>query len=175
MRKMHHPFHLYLDNQIYFFTSHTYLGRYTLDSDIQKKGILQKIRNFFNLFEFELYAWVILINHYHLLFKVKRGSDLPKCIGKIHAGFTYETNKADGISGRKIWQNYWDRCMRSEKDFWTHMNYIHHNPVKHRHVKTMDEYELSSYRYWLSQNGSDWMSSVFLQYPVVDFSVLNDD
>jgi len=173
-KRIHQPSHLYLNDQINFLSAHTYLDRYTLNTRFQKQNIIDKIRKFFRFFEFDLYAWVILINHYHVLFKVKTGRDLPKCIGKIHAGFTYETNKADGLSGRKIWQNYWDRCIRSEKDFWIHFNYIHHNPVKHRHVRNMEDYEFSSYGYWLKKNGSDWMSSVFQQYPVIDFSISND-
>lgn len=173
-KRIHQPYHLYLDNQIYFLTAHTYLNRYTLASRFQKQKILDKIREFFLLFKFDLYAWVILINHYHVLFKLKTGGDLPKCMGKIHAGFTYETNQADGLSGRKIWQNYWDRCIRSEKDFWTHMNYIHHNPVKHCQAIRMEDYEFSSYGFWLKKKGPDWMSSVFQQYPIIDFSISND-
>jgi putative transposase len=165
---------MYLDNQIYFLTAHTYLNQYSLATRFQKQKMLKKIKEFFLLFKYELYAWVILINHYHVLFKTKQGKDLSKCMGKIHAGFTFETNRAERQSGRKIWQNYWDRCIRSEKDFWIHMNYIHHNPVKHGHVLKMEDYEFSSYGYWLKKNGPDWMWSLFQQYTIKDFSISND-
>jgi putative transposase len=170
----HQPLHLYLDNQIYFLTAHTYSDQSFLASGQLRQKLLDKIKNIFSMFRFDLYAWVVLINHYHLLCKIKQSRDIPKCIGKIHGGFSYDLNKAENRTGRKIWQNYWDRCIRSEKDFWVHLNYIHHNPVKHGHAQKMEEYAFSSYGYWLKKNGSDWMASVFQQYPIIDFSISND-
>jgi len=172
--KRHQPLHLYLDDQIYFLTAHTYSDQSLLSSGQLKQKLIDKIKKSFALFRFDLYAWVVLINHYHLLFKTKRGKDLPKCIGKIHGGFAYETNKAEGQVGRKFWQNYWDRCIRSEMDFWVHMNYIHRNPVKHHHAIRMEDYKFSSYQIWLKKNGTDRMFSVFQQYPIIDFSISND-
>jgi len=166
----HQPLHLYLDNQIFFLTAHTYSGRNILTSSQIKRNLLEKISSVFSLFQFELYAWVVLVNHYHLLFKTKRGAELAKCFGRIHGGFSFDTNHAENRRGRKIWQNYWDRCIRSEKDFWIHMNYIHHNPVKHGQTTRMVDYEFSSYKYWLEKKGEDWMASIFQQYPIVDFS-----
>jgi putative transposase len=170
----HQPLHLYLDNQIYFLTAHTYSDQSFLASGRIRQKLLDKIKNIFSMFRFDLYAWVLLINHYHLLFKTKQGGDLSKCIGKIHGGFAHDVNKAESQTGRKIWQNYWNRCIRSERDFWVHMNYIHHNPVKHGHAVKMEDYEFSSYGHWLEKNGADWMASVFQQYPIIDFSISND-
>jgi REP element-mobilizing transposase RayT len=76
-----------------------------MKGEFEKNKIFNNIEEFFKLFNFKLYAWVILDNHYHILFKTAKGSDLPKAIGKIHGGFSYEMNKAENRSGRKIWQN----------------------------------------------------------------------
>ena len=37
---------------------------------------------------------------------------------------------------RGIWQcRYWEHCIRDERDFENHLEYIHFNPVKHGYVK----------------------------------------
>ena len=71
----------------------------------------------------------------------------------IHGRVSYMLNQEDGTRGRKVFQNYWDRCIRNEKDFFTHLNYIHYNPVKHSLVDKMEDYEFSSYRYYLQRYG----------------------
>jgi putative transposase len=175
MNKLHHPFHLYFDDQFYFLTAHTYLDQYRILGKYPKLKLLEKIRCFFKQFKFILHAWVILDNHYHLLFKTSHGRDLARLIGKIHAGYSVEMNRMENRMGRKIWQGYWDWCIRSEKDFCVHFNYIHHNPIKHRYAQKMVDYGFSSYRYWLDKKGEDWMTSIFQDYPVIDFTVANDD
>ena len=110
--KRHQPHHLYVDDQLYFVTAHTYLNRYKLKNDFERQKIQDKILSFIKCYNYELYAWVILDNHYHVLFKTRRGKDLPKLFGKIHGGYSYEMNKQENCKGRKIWQNYWDWCIR---------------------------------------------------------------
>ncbi|MEO0190583.1 MAG: hypothetical protein ABIL18_06340 [candidate division WOR-3 bacterium] len=126
-------------------------------------------------FLYKLYAWVILDNHYHLLCKSYKGNDLPTIISKIHAGFSYEVNKLEDKPGRKIWQNYWDKCIRSEKDLWMHFNYIHQNPIKHKYVDKMENYEFSSFNYWKKKKGIEWLETMFRDYPIIDFTIGCDD
>lgn len=174
MKKRHQPIHLYIENQLYFLTSHTYRNQYLLIDKLHKQYLLKKINAFFKEFDFLLYAWVILNNHYHILFKSSDKTNLGKVIGKIHSGYSFERNRQENHRGRKIWQNYWDWCIRSEKDFWTHFNYIHHNPVKHGYVKNMEDYSFSSYDHWLNRKSEDWLFSVFEMYPVIDFTPDHD-
>ena len=35
---------------------------------------------------------------------------------------------------RRIWANYWDRCIRGEEEYWNIGNYIYWNCVKHEIV-----------------------------------------
>jgi putative transposase len=140
-----------------------------LKDKMHKQHLFRKIKEFFNEFTYKLYAWVILDNHYHLLFKSSKKVNLSEVMRKIHSGYSYEVNRQENHRGRRIWQNYWDWCIRSEKDFWTHFNYIHHNPVKHGYGQRMEDYQFSSYVYWLDKKGEDWMHSVFEVYPVINF------
>ncbi len=171
--KRHQPRHLYLDNQIYFLTSHTYRDRFCL-VDTEKSLLLATIKKVFKEYGFQIYGWVILPNHYHLLFNVSRAASLGRVIGAIHGGFTYKINRQESLRGRKIWQNYWDWCIRDEEGFYKHLNYIHHNPVKHGLATDMSEYEFSSFNSWVKKEGSEWVMSLFEQYPIKDFTVKND-
>ncbi len=57
---------------------------------------------------------------------------------------------------RQVWWNYWDTCIRSEKDFNNRLGYIFWNPVKHGLVDNIGDYPFSSYKeYMQSEDGFD--------------------
>jgi putative transposase len=107
--------------------------------------------------------------------KTDKGKDIQAIFKTIHGKTSFQWNKEDGKKGRKIWQNYWDYCIRKESDYWTRFNYIHHNPVKHNYVKRMDDYEFSSFNFYVKSNGYEWLMSIFEKYPVVDYTVDGDE
>ena len=165
--KIHHPPHIYLDNTYYFITARVYEGKRIFNTDQKKRILLNTIRVELHKNKYILMAWVILENHYHILFKTKLAFNLSRIMNRIHGLVSYRVNKIEKLQGRKIFQNYWDRCIRNEKDYYTHLNYIHHNPVKHGYVQKMSDYEFSSYNYWLKTKGLAWMRDCFSQCPVI--------
>jgi putative transposase len=126
-------------------------------------------------FGLRLAAWVILDNHYHILIKSHLGETLPRFFGRLHGRTSFEVNGCDRTRGRQVWHNYWDACIRTEADYWTRFNYIHHNAVKHSYVMRIEDWLFSSYRYYLDHKGQDWLDDVFRQYPTVDFTDLKDN
>ena len=103
-----------------------------------------------------------------------KGDSLPGFIKTINGKSAFLLNRMDKVEKRKIWFNYWDTCIRSEKDFWMRFNYTHHNSVKHRYAKKMKDYSFSSYNHWLEKNGVEWINSAFERYPIVDFTLEGD-
>lgn len=75
----------------------------------------------------------------------------------IHGRVAYSVNRIDSCTGRQIFQNYWDKCLRSERNIWTHFNYIHHNPVKHGYVKYNGDYQYSSYNFYKDKYGAEFL------------------
>ena len=176
--KRHQPKHIYVDNQIYFITSHIHNGEFLLDTDSKKDKLLLKIFSFAWEGGIDLRAWVILKNHYHILFKALEGRNISDYIGRIHRGFTFEMNALAGKRERLLWKNYWDWCIRDERDYWKHFNYIHNNPIKHGVVGNTDslkKYRYSSYWNYFRLNGNEWLMNVMEAYPIVDFTVENDE
>ena len=53
-------------------------------------------------------------------------------------------------------------------------NYIHHNPVKHGYAANMADWDYSSYQYYLSRYGEEWLADSFRRYPIIDFSDRSD-
>jgi putative transposase len=169
----HNPPHLYLDNTYYFITSSTLYKKKLFTTEESRLNLTNIIKDIFLSYNYNLIGWVILFNHYHLLFKSKIGIFIPQILRKIHSKSAVWINKSLNTSG-KVWYNYWDKCIRNEKSLYKHLNYIHLNPVKHGIVKQPQKYRFSSYNEYLTTKGEDWILDMFIRYPVVDF-MKNDD
>ncbi len=164
--KRHQPYHIYFDNTLYFLTSRCYKGEEVIQPKERRDFIRDLLKKIFTEYNYRIYAWVILPNHYHLLFKSRIGTDLAKIMQSIHGKTSRLWNVEDRTPGRKVWTNYWDYCIRDEEDFFKHFNYIHFNPVKHGYVDNPKDWEHSSYRWYLKRKGSEWMKSCFEEYPI---------
>ncbi|NNU16560.1 transposase [Parvularcula sp. ZS-1/3] len=62
--------------------------------------------------------------------------------------------------GERIWQpRYWEHTIRDTEDFANHVNYVHWNPVKHGHVREMDDWPFSTWHRWKRESGHTWEMS----------------
>ena len=178
MYKKHHPPHIYEDDTIYFITARTIGKNKFFNTDEKKKIFYRILKSVLKKYGCYLYAWIILDNHYHFLIKIMTGENLKFFIKDLHSESARKINELDDQIGRKIWYQYWDRCPRNEKDFYSHFNYIHHNLVKHKYVGTQKEvldYKFCSYQQWIDKKGKEWMSDCFATYPILDFTVEGDE
>ena len=48
---------------------------------------------------------------------------------------------------KKIWWNYWDTCLTYENSYFSRLNYIWFNPVKHGLVEKPEDWKFGSYYY----------------------------
>jgi len=171
----HRPLHIYLDDAWYFITASTIShARY-----ISTEAHLCIWRDaFFELtlkFGITICAWVVLKNHYHIIVQPQQGRDVSKFIGQLHGRTSRAINLLDNAQGRQIWYSYWDTCIRGEIDFWTRFNYIHYNPVKHGYTENPEDWKFSSYRFYLKQEGEEWLANCWLQYHVDGLLQIDSD
>ncbi|MBD3359384.1 MAG: hypothetical protein GF365_01595 [Candidatus Buchananbacteria bacterium] len=160
----HIPCHVYLDDQIYFITARTIKAKRFFNNEEKIRILSNKIILTVEKFNLKLFAWSVLMNHYHLLFLLKNGNKLPAIIRSINGGASYDLNKFENMPGRQIWWNYWDYCIRDEDDFYKHFNYIHSNPIKHGLVKNHEElkdYEFSSFKDYYKEYGTEKLMDFF--------------
>ncbi|MBU1396390.1 MAG: transposase [Gammaproteobacteria bacterium] len=116
---------------------------------------------------FEIVAMVVMPDHLHAVWRLPSGdTDYPKRWSLIKANFSRGIPKGECVCPsrtakreRGIWQRrYWEHLIRDERDLQTHVDYIHHNPVKHGYVAQASAWPHSSiHRYirmgWLKE---DW-------------------
>ena len=102
-----------------------------------------------------------------------RKYQLVEFIRKLHKDTSRKLNHLDTTSGRKVWYQYWDYCIRNKADFWRHFNYIVQQPLKHGIVRSLREafeYDYSSNPIWKERFGAEGLWESFVKYPVTDWT-----
>ncbi len=122
-----------------------------------------------------IFAWCILTNHYHLLTRTDDIRLLRKNIGQVHGRTSRRWNLEDNTPGRKVWFNYFDRHMQSDRHYWATLNYIHHNPVHHGYVARWQDWPHSSVHNYLAEVGRDEATRIWKEYPLLDYGKGWDD
>jgi len=109
---------------------------------------------------FQCHAWVILDDHLHLLITDHSG-DISGVVQRLKLRFVRgDPNRPQRI---RVWQRrFWDHVIRDDDDLRRHLDYIHHNPVKHGLVARTRDYPWSSFgsfvrRGWYPE---DWQAVV---------------
>jgi len=114
-------------------------------------------------------AWVVLPNHYHVLARIEDMRTFSRNLGQLHGRTSFEFNREDKALRRKVWYRSEDRCMRSEAHYYTTLNYIHNNPVKHGHTAKWTDWPYSSVHNYLETKGREWLVDVWRSYPVLHY------
>lgn len=120
---------------------------------------------------FVIDAIVVLPEHLHCIWTLPKGDDrFDRRWRLIKAAFSQTLPKNEHISEsrknkseRGIWQRrYWEHAIRDEDDWRNHVDYIHHNPVKHGYVTHAIDWPHSSFHRYLKKGvyPADWMPTI---------------
>lgn len=137
----HAPIHKLDDNAIYFVTAGTlHKERYFKDKT-RLDLVLRRLLELANQYHWQLEAWAVLANHYHI---VARGfpdsANLGKFLTHLHSDTARELNRLDRAPGRKVWYNFRDTKLTFEKSYLARLNYVHQNAIKHKLVPVANQY-----------------------------------
>ncbi len=116
-----------------------------------------------------IYAWAILPNHYHVLVKSIDVKKVLKEFGRLHGSTSYRWNGEEKLRGRKIWFNSMETSIKSDAHFWSTMNYIHHNPVRHGYVDKWLDWPFSSAGNYMREFGRDNAEKMWKGYPITNY------
>ena len=119
--------HWRLEESVYFLTWRLHRGQPEL-SPSERSAIVSALR-YFNGQRYELFAFVVMPDHVHVLMK-PHGFSLQNI---VHSWKSFSANRLQREFGRekRIWQEeYYDRIMRDEAEFLEKANYIFNNPAK---------------------------------------------
>ena len=141
----HHPPHINVDDMWYFLTASTHNRSRLLVGDNAKQGVRDTIRELDPLFDFELRAWVVLDNHYHLLIQTPDGN-LSKGMRQLNGVTTQTSNRRHHRVGH-LFQGRFKAILVDHNAYLLELSrYIVLNPVRAGMVKTPGDWPWSSYR-----------------------------
>ncbi len=143
----------YLPNSLYFITTTTKDRRPIFHQEKNIHLLLETIDRVQTIYPFQMLAYCILPDHIHLLLQPQDQYSVPQIMHSLKRNFTMNYKKTVGlVTTQHLWQGcFWDHLIRNEKDLIRHLDYIHHNPVKHGLVQRPEDYPYSSYGSWLKQ------------------------
>lgn len=198
-RREFHPPHIYAQNATYFLTASVVKHQRLLDTAARRDLWRDVLKAAVQDYHVQLYAWVILPDHYHLLLQTGDDAPLHTFVSRLHGASAIALNKADGAPGRKVWYQYWDRFPRNDRDFWAYFNYIHLNPVKHGYVRItqgvlqvegqaqsiapghasilhacLARYPHSSYAHYVREYGTEFFDEIWARYAIPNYFERDD-
>jgi len=95
---------------------------------------------------FLLTAWVFLPDHWHAILFPPDPLTISRVMEAIKVGSTHRINAGRGDSGL-LWQpRFFDRALRTVKEYYEKVEYIHLNPVRAGLVKRAEDWPWSSAR-----------------------------
>ncbi|MBN2560312.1 MAG: transposase [Phycisphaerae bacterium] len=162
----------YAPGGMFFFTVVTHRRRPLFSSGLARRCLREVVLDVQRQWPFELVATVLLSEHWHCVWTLPEGDDdYSKRWGVIKSRFTKRWLSAGGRDlvvsrtrvrhrERGVWQRrFWEHKIRSEEDFIHHVNYIHHNPVKHGLARCPHQWPYSSFRRWVEDGyyRSEWL------------------
>ncbi len=106
------------------------LDREQPELDPHEREIIASILKYFDNQRYDLFAFVVMPDHVHLLVKPRNGFLLNQI---VHSWKSYSANRLQRDFGRRnrIWQDeYFDRIVRDQAEFVEKAQYILNNPLK---------------------------------------------
>lgn len=128
-------------------------------SDDDRHLFLALIKELSDRFDIEIFAYVLMSNHYHLLLKTIN-ANLSKAMQWLGTSYTQRFNINNHESGHLFQGRY--KCIIVENDaYLLRLScYIHRNPLRAGIVERLAEYKWSSYRYYAyKKKAPDWLKT----------------
>lgn len=139
--KIYHVMSRALNKQILFDDESDYLYFLNVLNDTKKE------------LHFEIYAYCLMSNHFHLLIKEK-GADISTIMSKIDTKYANYYNNKNGRTGFVFNDRFHSEVVETVKYFLTCIRYIHQNPLKAMICKKTYEYKFSSIHAYRKEKGN---------------------
>jgi putative transposase len=110
-------------------------------------------------------AWAVFSNHYHFLAHsppdAGDASNLSDMLSVLHVKSAAWVNKLDRAPGRRVWFNFRETRLTYQKSYFTRLNYVHQNAVRHGLVSVASQYPWSSTRWFESSSSPATVKSIY--------------
>ncbi len=101
---------------------------------------------------FAFCGYVLMPDHWHALIWPRHPLSISQVLHDIKKTSAQKLHRARGSEG-PLWQHqFWDRFVRSPKEFSERLEYMHLNPLRRRLVTAPEEWRWSSYNNFALDN-----------------------
>jgi putative transposase len=134
-------------------------------NDDDRNLFLETISEMSERFEVDIFAYVLMSNHYHLLVRTNR-ANLKKAMQWFGTTYTRRFNNRNFKKGHLFQGRYKSILVQNDAYLMQLSCYIHRNPLRAGIVRRLIDYKWSSYPiYAYGKKGPEWLSTqVILSY-----------
>ena len=165
----HRPPHADQGDNWYFITAATYEHQLLFTAPRELRALELRLLEAFANAGLPCAGWVVLPNHYHAIVRATDLALVGRALGPVHGRSAQYANRRDDAAGRRVWNRFSDRRIRSERHFFASLHYVVYNPVKHGYVEAATDWPWSCWAELVREYGADWVSDLAMNYPLLDF------
>ncbi len=126
----------------YHITTRTLGGKFLLSRAQDKQVIVSALEFYRDRKDFELYGFVVMDNHIHLVLRPAEGIGLSAIVDRLK---TWTSRRNFTKRGSALWERrYDDNRIKSRKEMQSVLRYIHGNPVRADMASRPEDYLWSS-------------------------------
>ncbi|MGB4439295.1 MAG: transposase [Sedimentibacter sp.] len=116
---------------------------YIFNKNSNKEYFLRKLKEFKDIINFEVYGYVIMDNHYHIVIRT-RDVYISSIMHRVNNDFSKFYNISNKRSGHVFQERYSSFLVKDDKYLLSLLRYVHQNPVKANMCKNVPDYKWSS-------------------------------
>lgn len=121
------------------------------EDDEDREKLLETIRHYKKVSNYQIYGYCLMDNHVHLLIK-EEIEPLSLVMKRICGRFVYLFNSKYDRCGHLFQERYKSETVESDTYFLTVLRYIHQNPLKAGITKKVSDYKWSSYQEYMNSS-----------------------
>ena len=147
------------DGAFYHVMSRGNEGRNIFFGDDDRQGFLGVVGEISERFEIDIFAFVLMDNHYHLLIRTRR-ANLSKAMQWLGVTYTRRFNNKHSRIGHLFQGRFKSIIVQNDIYLMQLSCYIHRNPLRAGAVNRLAQYHWSSYPvYAYGKKGPQWLST----------------
>jgi REP element-mobilizing transposase RayT len=159
---MARPLRITFPGAFYHITSRGNERKSVFKNERDREKFLEYLESATERYNAVIHVFCLMDNHYHILLETPSGN-LPQIMRHINGAYTTYFNVKRDRSGHLFQGRY--KAIVVEKDEYAKelSRYIHLNPVRAKMVGTPEEYDWSSYKYYIGKKKTyEWLKTDFI-------------
>ncbi len=136
--------------------------------DEDRRRFLDALGDMAQRFEIEVFAYVLMDNHYHLLLRTLR-ANLSRAMQWLGVTYTNRFNARHSRSGHLFQGRFKNMLVQNDAYLLQLSYYIHRNPLRAKMVERLADHHWSSYRaYAYGQQAPEWLNTELILSQLVN-------